>query len=370
MAYLLVTLNHFKVVQAWANRAGAEVTLDVKTFELEVKAQHRFYKLFPQFFSVHGGQFGHSKALTDNSDGFIGWLPYRPVSWELATEKLVFKKFLVTAGEPTPRSWVDDEPVPMHFLLKRSRGSFGYDLSGPFRAGDKGSAPPLTNRANTSRIFAEQFIAGQNLKVWFWGGEAFHAHLHAYPSVQGDGSSSLAELIESRLSPWQRTLDDSPDMLAIRAALAFQHVALEQVLTQGHTVWLDYRYGRRYERDPTTAREDNALTRLSPEMRAQILRVGHKLAQELDASLKAPVLFSLDGVVDEQQQIWWLEMNSNPVMPPAGYPLVFRSLFGSPLPDDLPTLRKPTDVVPSAAAQPAIQSSDLKSLFASMALPA
>lgn len=369
MAYLLVTLNHFKVVQTWANQIGAEVTLDVRTFELEIKAQHRFYTLFPQFFSVHAGQFGHSKALTEHSDGFIGWLPYRPLSWELATEKISFKKFLTARGESTPQSWVNEESAPVDFLLKRSRGSFGYDLSGPFRAGDRGLPPPLKNRANTSLVFAEQFIAGQNLKVWFWGGEAFHAHLHSYPSVQGDGSSSLADLIERRLAPWQRTLDDSPDMLAIRAALAFQDLALEQVLVQGQTAWLDYRYGRRYARDPITAREDNALPRLSPEMREQILRIGQKLAQELDASFKAPVLFSLDGVVDEQRRIWWLEMNSNPVMPPTGYPLVFRSLFGIPQPGS-PPLRPPTDATPPSVETPKSEPSNLTSVVPTVAVPA
>ena len=52
------------------------------------------------------------------------------------------------------------------------------------------------------------------------------------------------------------------------------------------------------------------------------------LAEELSRVFPAPVLYSVDGVVDEGGAVWWLEMNSNPILPPEGYPLIFETLFG------------------------------------------
>ncbi|MDM0122210.1 hypothetical protein [Variovorax arabinosiphilus] len=336
MAYLLVTLNHFKVVQSWARSAGARVNLDVATFELEVRAGNRIYTLYPQFFAVFEGTFGHSPVLSAAADGFIGWLPYKPLRWEMATEKLSFKRFLGTHDEPTPANWVGPDDTPTaDFLLKRSRGSFGYDLFGPYHAGtDLRATLAAANgsRPAESTLFAERFVPGTNLKVWFWGGEAFYAHLHPYPFIEGDGGSTVRALVDRRLALVRRRFDESADMMIMRAALDYQRVGLDDVLPAGQKVWLDYRYGRRYAVDPTTAQEDNALARLTVSAREQVARIGQKLGDAMLNELGAPVLFSVDGVVDDEGKVWWLEMNSNPVMPPQGYPWVFRDLFGIPVP--------------------------------------
>jgi D-alanine-D-alanine ligase-like ATP-grasp enzyme len=41
------------------------------------------------------------------------------------------------------------------------------------------------------------------------------------------------------------------------------------------------------------------------------------------------VLYTLDGVLDAAGRIWWLEVNSNPIFAPTGYPLMLETLFGS-----------------------------------------
>jgi len=58
---------------------------------------------------------------------------------------------------------------------------------------------------------------------------------------------------------------------------------------------------------------------------------GQWIAAELRQELNAPVLCSLDGVLDADGKIWWLEANSNPIFPPTGYPAMFSTLFGTPL---------------------------------------
>jgi len=332
MAFLLVTLNHFRAIRSWAQAAGAGVSLDVSTFELEVRARRRSCTMYPQFFSIHQGEFGHGQVLGEDSDGFIGWRPYKPLSWELASEKLAFKRFLEAHGEPTPASWLAGfGEIPVSFLMKRSRGSFGYDLAGPFRAA---TDTVQLNRAvaqmkpSDSTLFAEQFMVGDNVKLWFWGSEVFYAHRQRYANVHGDGSSLLRDLVEQRLRRISRVIDDSPDMKVMRSALAYQGHAWDQVLPRGVNAWLDYRYGRHYERDPRSEHEDNALVRLPAAALAQAQRLGVLLDAELRSQFGVPVLYTVDGVLDSLDRIWWLEMNSNPVVPPAGYPLMFRDLFG------------------------------------------
>jgi hypothetical protein len=69
--------------------------------------------------------------------------------------------------------------------------------------------------------------------------------------------------------------------------------------------------------------------------------------------LSAPVLYSLDAVVDGEGKVWWLEMNSNPVMPPPGYPAMLQDLFGVAIPD----------VFQSHASAPAARSSAGRTLM-------
>jgi hypothetical protein len=55
---------------------------------------------------------------------------------------------------------------------------------------------------------------------------------------------------------------------------------------------------------------------------------GAHFAAKLRETMPAPVAYALDAVVDADNQVWWLEANSNPVLPPEGYETMFADLFG------------------------------------------
>ena len=331
MAYLTATLNHFRQVQAWAQSVNAEATLDIRSFELEIRHNHRFYKFFPQFFCQIQGRLAHAPALSADAVGFIGWLPYKPLSWELSGDKLAFKQLITQLEERTPSSWSELHKVNADYILKQSIGSFGYELAGPFKAAHA-SKQDITAHAPGARgiTFAEQFVAGDSLKVWFWGAAPFFAHRHAYPEVHGDGIKSLGNLIQERLAHLNNPLsNNSLDKMAMNSVIDYQGLTLDTVPAVGQAVWLDYRYGRTYVPDINQRLSDNAIPTFSPPLTEQIKRLGGKLAHELSKQFPAPVLYSIDGVIDADDQIWWLEMNSNPMFPPEGYPLVFTTLFGT-----------------------------------------
>jgi hypothetical protein len=136
MTFIVATLNHFRAVQTWAAANDAQVQLNVLNFEMEVKARHRYFTLKPQFLASMDGRFAHVPALTPEATGLIGWLPYRPpLRWDLASDKLRFKAFIAQAGYRTPEWWLEPDRANADHILKRSRGSFGYELYGPFRPG-------------------------------------------------------------------------------------------------------------------------------------------------------------------------------------------------------------------------------------------
>jgi hypothetical protein len=340
LAYIAVTLNHFRPIQAWARSTGAEAKLDIGTFELELKARNRYYALKPRFLVKQGDHFSHSPELGANVVGFIGWLPYSPLHWDLSTDKLRFKALLQEAGGATPEWAPFPSSPPFDFVLKRSMGSFGKELSGPFRGGramtDAALPMPAPGNPNAT-LYAERFVAGTNVKIWFWGSTPFYAHRDDYPAITGDGTTALGELIAQRLRSIGIGRDtETPisalpdgDRAAMESTLAYQGLAWQDVPAAGRSVWLDYRYGRRYEVEASSRASDNALHSFPDAAQRRIADIGVLLANALKPRFAVPVLYSVDGVLDADGTLWWLEMNSNPILPPEGYPLILSSLFGA-----------------------------------------
>jgi len=328
MSYIAVTLNHLRAVRQWALAHEAAATLDMVTMQLEVRARNRYFTLRPRFLARVDDRLLHCAELTDQVTGFIGWLPYPTLRWDLASDKLAFRQHLLNHGLRVPAAWRAGVEASEAHLLKRSMGSFGYAQRGPFRPGQAGEAPP----GDRGELFAEQFIAGKNLKLWVWGDHAFYAHLDDYPTLTGDGQRPLAALLEARFAKAGAHPAPGPDQASLQDCLAFQGVAADTVLPEGARVFIDYRYGRLYENTGLSARSDNRLPLLDETHHAQIRRVIDSLTPLLQAELGAPVLYALDGVIDAGQNIWWLEMNSNPILPPEGYASIFSTLFGTPGP--------------------------------------
>ena len=327
MSYIAVTLNHFRAIQEWATSQQAEVRLDMKTFRVEVQRGPGRCVLHPQFLNTAGGSLSYSPVLSPAATGFIGWLPYRAIKWPLSDDKLEFKSFLRRSGILAPATWPSVGEVDKPFVLKQPVGSFGQAVFGPYQAGVDALSLPEHRQQARERAFAEQFISGRNIKAWFWGGEPFHLHLHPYPAVSGDGVSRIDALVARRMGRADGLVPESADKPWIVSSLAFQGWALSDVLPRGVEAWIDYRYGRRHAADPIQVHSDDMLSELTDAARLQVREAGRALHGELVKSHGVPVLFALDGVLDADDRIWWLEANSNPILPPTGYPLILATLF-------------------------------------------
>ncbi|MDQ0016119.1 hypothetical protein J2W23_004520 [Variovorax boronicumulans] len=344
MSYIAVTLNHFRALQEWAASRQADVRLDMKTFKVEVQHGRARFNLHPQFLNTTGGTLSYSPMLTPGATGFIGWLPYRAIQWPLSNDKLAFKDFLEGNGLLAPRRWSREEPIGEDHVLKLPAGSFGQAVFGPYRAGTDALSMPEHQHPSRERIFAEQFIVGRNVKAWFWGGVPFHLHLHAYPTVRGDGVSRIDALIARRMERADGTLPEDADKAWIVSSLAYQGWTLSDIAPEGEEIWIEYRYGRRHAPDPIQTHSDNMLHELSEAARDQVNKAGRSLHDELVKSHGVPVLFALDGVLDANDRVWWLEANSNPILPPTGYPLILATLFEDEQPAGVPARPPVLDV--------------------------
>src|SRR5688572_28765892 len=105
MSYLATTLNHFRAVKTWADACDAQVNLDIRTFNLEVKSRNRYYTLKPRFLAGSKGKITYAIELGKEVKGFIGWLSYDVLQWDLSKDKLLFNKFLEKTGLKFPLAW-------------------------------------------------------------------------------------------------------------------------------------------------------------------------------------------------------------------------------------------------------------------------
>lgn len=327
-SYLNISFNHFAAVQKWAAATGGEAVLDMRDFTMEVKYRGRYYRLYPLFQGNTQGRLVHLPQLTPDVRGFGGWRPYQTLTHPSSSDKQLFKGYLQQCGLRSPASWeLRDEPPPQDYVLKARSGSFGRGLFGPYHGGAQPSAT-AKERAPYGELFAEQFIHGRMLKVWYWGAKPFFAHMQEYPSIKGDGRTSVQELLKQRMDAahlkWE-SFDQKPVVLD---CLAFQSLQLDDVLAVGRPAWIDYRYGQQYELTwGSTSQSDNQLEPLKKLSGDQTVRLGEALARLLQQTLSVPVMITVDGLLDAEGRIWWLEMNTNSLLPPEGYATMFEDLF-------------------------------------------
>jgi len=330
--YINDILNHIRALQTWAAGKDMVLNLDMKTFLLEVKYRGRYFTMYPMFQGGKNGKLDHlfhTDTLTGETIGFGGWRPYRTIRHPLSTDKLLFKNFLQSQGISAPESRLHDlgHPPAFDYVIKGARGSFGREIAGPYRANTQPAKDSWIQWSAGNQTFIEQFIYGETAKIWFWGKRPIFAQSHTFPVVRGDGTSSLEALVRRRLGP-QRNWDTHADRDLIVACLDFQEMDLSAIVPEGKEVWIDYRYARRYAAPTGNGIDsDSMLPQMMERSGAQIQQMGDALADLLHKAIPAPILITVDCMVDQQNKIWWLEMNTNSLMPPEGYAAMFENMF-------------------------------------------
>jgi hypothetical protein len=290
-------LEHAKAVGAWAKPRGARATIDAIDLALTVSLAAREYKLHAQFVGKRDGkQLVYFDVADRFAIGFVGWLPYKPQAWDISLSKLAFKEVARELGIATPRHWLQLDAVDAPFLVKRSRGAFGYGMQGPFCA-DEAAALSLAEGE-----YCEEFTWGRIARAWYWSGRLAVLELFEMPFVTGDGRSTCAALLSQANS-------EVPADFAHLVRL--QGVQPDDVVPAGMRIVCDYRYVSPF--NPTLYANHNVLPRLAGSALVErFADAGQRLWPRIPGPPGRQIGFVLDAIVDAQDQPWFLEVNSNP----------------------------------------------------------
>jgi len=306
-------LQHALAVGHWMRENDASGGIDPLSYILEIRCNGRERRFQPQFFLEQvNGQVAFTPQLTPNVSGFVSWLPYFNKVWPIAQDKLAFKKHAASEGIRTPGWTTETAEARGTFIVKSRVSTLGRGLRGPFEV--------ASTVALSEGEYCEQFIVGQLMKAWFWNDELVVAELVDMPTVVGDGLRTLRQLISSKLAP----TDNWPSDLEHLAAV--QGLSLDAVVPANRKALADYRYMSAL--NPATRIDHNVRQQIKgSELESQLLHAGARCWQAVPEDRRNGTVFSLDGVVDPQGQIWFLEANCNPLLHPAFYESMLNGIF-------------------------------------------
>jgi hypothetical protein len=201
------------------------------------------------------------------------------------------------------------------FLIKQRRASFVEGIRGPFRHYQPADAAQQLQ----PNEFYESFIAGRIAKAWYWAGELVCLELREPPRLQGDGFTTVARLAEQAN---RREVD--PQALAWMTH--YQERALNSVLPAGDSMVADFKYGSPYEK-PSFVNDNVLPQHQGGAIAEQLAQAGQVLLEAVPQAMRGTTLFTLDAMVDAQDRVWLLEMNSNPMVHPDVYPVMMARLY-------------------------------------------
>jgi hypothetical protein len=320
--------DHLRLFRAACRAVRTEAIVSLESWQAFVRQGERHVALHPRFQAFIDGQLQYQPTLTQDSSMFAGWMPYRLKRWETASDKLAFKRYAGSVGVRVPEHWLalKDVPANMGVVVKSPRSSFGMHVHGPFRnAGER----PLDLAQGE---YYEEYLEGRILKIWFWNAQPVCAEMDRWPAVLGDGARTLEQLTLQRAMR-SRTLDDAArQRLLQRCDPLFRYYGrgLRHVLAKGARQVIDFRYGS-FLMNMTERTVLDFDGGEPPAWLEQVRRAGRMLHEAIPAEIRAGTVFSVDGILPQDGQVRFLEVNSNPMV----HPLVYARMVGDLLPVSL-----------------------------------
>lgn len=321
-------LNHLRTISEYVARRGGQANVDAVTYGLHIRIGNTSYDFQPQFLNFdEWGQMQVGLAPAGVEAGFFGWLPYFNRRWPAAAHKLAFKQFAIANGIRTPLYWTEPGRYT-DVLIKPDASTFGQGIRGPFKEVE----PSVPAQGLREQEYYERFVFGRPFKALYWNGRPVVLDFADMASVAGDGQRTVAELMALAAAQWS----GAPHADATRALLAYQGKSLQTRPEAGERVYVDFRYGSRYQ--PVTLKNLNAIRQADPATLVQLRQAGEASLRAIPEAGRRNVAFSLDGIIDADNTLWFVEANCNPGLHPDIYPAMLDSLFGAQMLDGMQQL--------------------------------
>lgn len=309
-------LQHHLAVGYWMQTHQAGGGMDPVSLTLEIEHASRRIRFTPQFVMEDAeGGLGYTPQLQSGVSGFVGWLPYFNKRWPQATDKLAFKAFADAQGLRTP-AWGGPLAAPpaQNYVVKASRSTFGRGMRGPY--------VPTPPKQLADGEYWEAFVTGRIVKAWFWDGELAVVEIIPPPTLVGDGHSSVARLLALHQGAQALRQPPPPELLTL------QGMSMASVPAPGRRVQVDYRYISSL--NPANSVDHNVREAIKGSTaEAQLQAAGRAAWAAMPDDLRPGTAFTLDGVLDEADQLWLLEINCNPQIHPAFYGAMLSALFAT-----------------------------------------
>lgn len=317
-------LHHVRWLRSAAQAVGAQVLMEFDSTSAFVRKGGRHWVLKPQFMASVNGGVRYYRRMPDEQSLFIGWRACTTGAWPASRDKLVFKRAIAHRGLRTPEYALGDDGLDMQdVLVKRAVGSFGDHVHGPYRSG----------RDRPLRIadgeFYERFINGTMLKVWFFQDQPFVLETDIVSHVTGDGVASMRELVERRQAAQNFSPLVAPEKLLARVSefLAYADRDLDYVPPAGAKQAIEFRYGSELGKAADRVTVDLSTV---PTEWPQLREAGRTFLDLVPEEFRTLAVYSVDAVQDKEGVVWYLEINSNPVVHPLMYAPMLKALVTTP----------------------------------------
>lgn len=319
MFYYRNVFWHIEMIHRILPFFEADARMNFGDLTLYVGARNRYYFMQPQFAVWHDGELSYSPGITSGSrSGFVGWLPYFNKQWPTGVSKKTFKDLCAAQRIPTPRMWNAPSKADAPYLIKGFVSSFANGLRGPMLPGAKNADAAF----DPETAYAEEFVAGQIVKIWCWDDKPAAMEIADMPTITGNGSDTFRQLVSRKATAPIPASD-------IQSIAEYQQRTIDTVLKDGETLLADFRYGGALA--PLTHDNSNVLKQhLAGSIGDQLHQYCPLFWMSIPEPFRRNTLYTLDAILDPAGKLWFLEMNCNPSSHPDLYPAMFEGLFGKP----------------------------------------
>lgn len=312
-------IEHVKLLRRAARSVDAELLLAGDTLTALLRRGDRTAVLYPQFLLANEGVIRRTPALHDQSQAFLGFLPYPSRQWPLAIDRLAFKRHVLAAGLLSP---AQREPGAPDVVVRRVQPSFEPFVRGPYR---NASEHPIETPKDE---FYEEHIEGDALTAWFWDGQPLCATVIPLPTVVGDGRAPLGELVVRAASAAGTTSPQEMQFHLSEAGATARYAGLElsSIPAVGARVVVGLGHG-----SPLLGARPHRLVDLTaapPPAWAPALRTAGTLLQAAaPEEFRAGTLFTVNATMDRRGAVWLHDLDASPYVHPLCYAPMIASFF-------------------------------------------
>jgi hypothetical protein len=319
--YATSFMAHYGTMIDGIRRIGAAGRLSFDSLHLEVTRGDRYLELTPNIWELPIAD--KDKVVPARDTGFpvfLGWRPSQSCTIELMTNKLSFKQFCQNYGLRTPAmdaTIMKDEALVL--IKEVAVGETHRAIVGPITLRDALASPEYLN----GERYIEAFVEGDPLQAWYYNGKLACVEVRTKPVVQGDGCNTLRELISWITSPFNVV-----DWQVVEAITRVQSFDLDSIVPAGKSVVVDIRFSSALL--PTVHTNENKLPQLAgTKVGQQLLEAGPIFLKSFPDAVRNTSIFRIDGVLDAQQNVWFMDIGRERVVHPDVYPIMLKELLGN-----------------------------------------